>query len=168
MQLAFAPARDEDLAAIAAIRTAASEQLTAAFGPGAWSWPVSLESARRAMRSPIVLLAWAADVPVATWRLQSRKPWSIDTAHFTPVRKPLYLVDMAVDPELQRQGVGRQCLAEAERRARAWPADAIRLDAYDAPAGAGPFYQRCGFREVGRSDRRGTPLRYFERLLAHR
>jgi len=168
MQLVFAPAREEDVAAIAAIRTAASEHLTATFGAGAWSWPVTPEGARRALRSPLVLLAWASDVPVATWRLQARSPWASATSLFTPVRRALYLVDMAVDPEMQRLGIGRRCLEESERRARAWPADAIRLDAYDAPAGAGAFYERCGFHEVGRGRRRGTALRYFERLLDHR
>src|ERR1035437_7340522 len=34
---------------------------------------------------------------------------------------------------------------EVERIAKAWPADAIRLDAYDAEAGAGPFYASCGW-----------------------
>jgi hypothetical protein len=33
----------------------------------------------------------------------------------------------------------------------AWPADAIRLDAYDHPAGAGTFYTRCGFLHVGQA-----------------
>jgi hypothetical protein len=49
--------------------------------------------------------------------------------------------------------------------ARTRTVDAIRLDAYDAEAGAGPFYARCGFREVGRVLYRSTPLVYYERLL---
>jgi len=48
---------------------------------------------------------------------------------------------------------------------REWPGDAIRLDAYDADAGAGGFYSNCGFREVGRVNYRGTPLVYYELLL---
>ncbi len=38
----------------------------------------------------------------------------------------------------------------------------IRLDAYDAPAGAGEFYRKFGFSEMGRTSYRGTPLVYFE------
>jgi hypothetical protein len=49
--------------------------------------------------------------------------------------------------------------------ARAWPSQAIRLDAYDADAGAGGFYAKCGFREVGRVTYRTVPLIYFELLL---
>lgn len=56
-------------------------------------------------------------------------------------------------------------MTEAERVAQEWPADAIRLDAYDAEAGAGDFYRKCGFREVGRVSYRGVPLIYFERML---
>jgi GNAT superfamily N-acetyltransferase len=66
---------------------------------------------------------------------------------------------------MQRRGVGRRLLAEAIKHTRALPADAIRLDAFDAEAGAGPFYAKCGFREVGRVTYRKAPLIYFELVL---
>jgi GNAT superfamily N-acetyltransferase len=69
---------------------------------------------------------------------------------------------MAVHPELQRRGVGRLLLKEAEALARAWPADAIRLDAFDAEAGAGAFYAKCGYHEVARVTYKQNPLVYFE------
>jgi GNAT superfamily N-acetyltransferase len=72
---------------------------------------------------------------------------------------------MAIEPTLQRQGIGRRCMKEAARLARSWPADAIRLDAYDADAGAGRFYAKCGFREVGRITYRSAPLIYYELVL---
>jgi GNAT superfamily N-acetyltransferase len=102
---------------------------------------------------------------LGTLRLATRKPWAIDPAHFTMVDRALYLTDMAVAPVAQRTGVGRELLEHAVEAARKWPADCIRLDAYDAPAGAGGFYARCGFREVGRVVYRKTPLIYFEKLL---
>ena len=58
---------------------------------------------------------------------------------------------MAVDPSRQGTGVGRRCIAEAVTICRAWPADSLCLDAYDADAGAGEFYRKCGFTEVGRA-----------------
>jgi GNAT superfamily N-acetyltransferase len=103
---------------------------------------------------------------VATVCLTTTKPWAIDASRFSPVPTPLYLVDMAVAPELQRRGIGRRCLVEVARLARLWPAGAIRLDAYDGPAGAGPFYQRCGYREVGRAVYRNVPLVYYENVLS--
>jgi hypothetical protein len=55
---------------------------------------------------------------------------------------------------------------EAAREAAVrWPADAIRVDAYDAEAGAGGFYAKCGYREVGRVVYRNTPLVYYELRL---
>jgi hypothetical protein len=57
-------------------------------------------------------------------------------------------------------------LLDATKVAREWPADAIRLDAYDAPAGAGAFYARCGFSERGRVVYKGNPLVYYERVVA--
>ena len=72
---------------------------------------------------------------------------------------------MAVAPAVQRRGVGRRLLHAAQAVVAAWPGEAIRLDAYDAAAGAAGFYERCGFREVGRATFRGVALVYFEWLL---
>jgi GNAT superfamily N-acetyltransferase len=103
---------------------------------------------------------------VATLRLATRKPWAIDASYFSTCRNPLYLTAMAVTPARQRQGIGKWCLEKAVQIARDWPADTIRLDAYNAPAGAGPFYARCGWSEVGRASYRNAPLIYYELRLA--
>lgn len=101
---------------------------------------------------------------VGTLTLQTKKPWSIDVSYFTPVTKPIYVINMAVAPHRQRRGVGQALLTEALSVARTLPAGAIRLDAYDAPAGAGDFYRKCGYRHAGSKIFRGNPLLYFERL----
>jgi len=97
--------------------------------------------------------------------LATKKPWAIDTSYFSACRRPLYLLAMAVTPARQRQGIGRLCLQEARRIAEAWPADAIRLDAYDAKAGGGGFYELCGWTEKGRVSYRGVPLIYYELIF---
>jgi GNAT superfamily N-acetyltransferase len=111
------------------------------------------------------LIATEGAAIVATLQLASKKPWAIDTSYFTKCERPVYLLAMAVAPARQRQGIGRRCLEEAERIARAWPADAIRLDAYDTNAGGGLFYQGCGFAEKAHVSYRKTPLIYYELLL---
>jgi GNAT superfamily N-acetyltransferase len=161
-------ARDGDAAELAELRTAVADDLTRRFGPGHWSAPVTETGERRSIATSRVLVARdAAGAIIGTLRLAPKKPWAIDKAYFAPVQRPLYLTDMAVAPWLQRRGTGRRILQEAKAIAAAWPADAIRLDAYDAPAGAAPFYAKCGFREVGRVSFRGVPLVYFELLLGH-
>ena len=112
-----------------------------------------------------VLVAKRGDEIVGTVRLQSKKPWAIDRSYFASVPKAVYLHDLAVSPNAQGQGIGRQLIAEARLVAQAWPSNAIRLDAYDHAAGAGSFYVKCGFREVGRVTYRGVALIYFELLL---
>jgi len=99
-------------------------------------------------------------------RLAGRKPWAIDASYFTPVKRPLYLTGMAVSVAHQGEGLGRLALEDARAVAQAWPADAIRLDAYDAAAGGGGFYEKCGFQERGHIVYKGNPLVYYELLLA--
>jgi GNAT superfamily N-acetyltransferase len=160
--IALVPAVAADAVEIAALRNAAAEDLTRRFGKGQWSGTASEKGVRYDLRTSTVWVVRSRGRIIATLRLAARKPWAIDTSYFTPCDRPLYLTSMAVAPGRQRAGVGRRCLEQALRIARDWPADAIRLDAYDAEAGAGAFYRKCGFREVGRTSYKGNPLVYFE------
>jgi GNAT superfamily N-acetyltransferase len=155
----------EDAAGIVAVRNAAAEHLTREYGEGHWSGLTSERGVLFALRISRVFVMRRRNRVIATLRLATKKPWAIDPTYFTACKRPIYLTDMAVAPGLQRQGIGRRCIKEAVRIIREWPGDSIRLDAYDAVAGAGPFYAKCGFQEVGRVTYRKTPLVYFELVL---
>ena len=162
VEITIAAASEADALTIAAVRNAAAEDLTGRYGRGHWSSNATERGVLYAMRSARVLVARDDDRIVGTLRLTTKKPWAIDTDYFERVRRPLYLLDMAVEPLYQRRRVGTALVAEAKQVARAWPADTLRLDAYDSVAGAGPFYEKCGFREVGRVRYRAVPLIYYE------
>jgi GNAT superfamily N-acetyltransferase len=166
VRLTFAEGIADDASELAALHTAVAEHLTGLYGRGPWSNRTSEKSVLSAMRRSRVLVARQGGKIVGTLRLGTKKPWAIDPSYFSKSRKPLYLLAMAVLPQKQRQGLGRRCLEEAQRIARAWPADAVRLDAYDAHAGAGDFYARCGYSERGRLTYRNVALIYYELLLA--
>lgn len=165
MKLSFTPATDADALAIAALRASVAAALTRQFGRGHWSSAGTERGVLHNIHTSALIAARLGATLVGTLRLATKKPWSIDTSYFSSSPRPLYLTDMAVDPAHQRQGIGRLLVEEARTMANAWPADAIRLDAYDAAAGAGPFYRKCGFTEVGRASYRGNPLIYYELLL---
>ena len=161
----FGLAMPEEVARIAELRNAAGEKLTRAFGHGHWSHPVTAETIADAMETSRVYVLRERQRIVGTLRLKLKKPSEYDKRWFTRVRRPLFLYDMAVDPARQRRGFGRACIEGAIRVARAWPADAIRLDAYDHPAGAGGFYEKCGFRETARRVYFRAPIIYYEMML---
>ncbi|MEV7025256.1 GNAT family N-acetyltransferase [Kitasatospora sp. NPDC093558] len=54
-----------------------------------------------------------------------------------------------VHPDTQGRGYGVELMAEAERIAREWGLDGLRLTARGGQ-GLEKFYARCGYREVGR------------------
>jgi GNAT superfamily N-acetyltransferase len=172
VSLTFRDATPDDVGVIAALQNAAAGALTAKFGHGPWSSLVTERGAALAQRHARVRLGRAGKRVLTVLRLATRKPWAIDTGYFTPVKRPLYLTGMAVSVAHQGEGLGRLALADARAVAQGWPADAIRLDAYDAVAGAGAFYAKCGFAERGRVTYKGDPLVYYELLLgpaaAHR
>jgi GNAT superfamily N-acetyltransferase len=165
MKLRFSTAIQADAPELAALHTAANEDLTKRFGNGPWSSIATEKSVLFAIRNKHMLVARKGKRIVGTLILQTKKPWAIDVSYFTPVKKSLYLTGMAVIPAMQKQGIGRALLKEATRISGKWPADAIRLDAWDADAGAGPFYAKCGYREVAHAAYKGNPLIYFELAL---
>ncbi|MGO9337689.1 MAG: GNAT family N-acetyltransferase [Terracidiphilus sp.] len=166
MKLKFSLATPADAPALVALHIAAAAHLTHRFGLGFWSSPPTERGVLANMRYAKVLIARRGKTIAGTLRLANKKPWAIDVSYFTPVKKAIYLTSMAVLPKLQRLGIGRMLLREAIAQARAWPADAIRLDAFDAVAGAGGFYSHCGFRETARVVYKDDPLIYFELVLS--
>lgn len=165
MNLSFSIAAQADAPALAALHTAVANDLTGRYGVGPWSWAVTETGVLFGMRNSRVVVARKGKLIVGTLNLPTKKPWAIDVSYFTVVRKSLYLTCMAVIPGMQRKGIGSMLLEEAAKQAREWPAQAIRLDAFDAEAGAGVFYAKCGFQEVGRVIYRNAPLIYFERVF---
>lgn len=166
MSVSFAVASNSDAAAIAALRMATSRALTQQFGAGPWSFAAESEASVQAeLRSSTVVFAREAGTIIATARLSTRNPWIGRTDFFTPCARPIFLTAMAVTPNRQRQGVGRWLLLQARRVSRELGGEALRLDSYQGPAGAGDFYRKCGFTEVYRGDYNGTPLIWFETML---
>ena len=165
MRTALTLATPDEALQVAALRNAVADELTARHGVGHWSSKSTARGIRSDMKRSSVYLWREQGCPIATLQLATKKPWAIDRRYLTPVTRPLYLLGMAVDPPRQGTGVGRRCIAEAVAICRAWPADSLCLDAYDADAGAGEFYRKCGFSEVGRATYRNNPLIYFEMLV---
>jgi len=151
--------------AIAKLRMATNEKLTRDFGRGPWTSAVTEKGVLYTLRNSRVYVVRDGRTIISTLTLATKKPWAIDRKYFTKCERPLYLINMAVAPDRQRHGIGRAMLADVNRIAKSWPADAICLDAYDLPGGAGEFYAKCGYREMGRVTYRGAPLIYYELLL---
>jgi ribosomal protein S18 acetylase RimI-like enzyme len=165
LKLSIRQAVEADAKETAVLRMAAANDLTTRFGKGFWSSNTTDKGVLQAMRRGKVIIAVDAGAILGTLTLSTQKPWAIDTSYFTPVQRPIYLTSMAVLPALQNRGVGRAMLDAVDSIAKAWPGQAIRLDAFDAEAGAGAFYTKCGYQEKGRAIFRAVPLIYFEKLL---
>jgi ribosomal protein S18 acetylase RimI-like enzyme len=158
-------ASPSDVPELAALHRAAAADLTTRHGWGPWSPSSSEKGLLFSLKHSRVLAARVGSQMAGTLHLQPRKPWAIDVSCFTPVKRAIYLTHMAVAPAWQGFGLGRRLLAEAAAQAKVWPADAIRLDAFDSEAGAGAFYLKCGFSARGRAVYRSNPLLYFELLV---
>jgi ribosomal protein S18 acetylase RimI-like enzyme len=154
-----------DASEIAALRVAAAEDLTARYGKGFWSSHATEKGVLHSIKHGRLLVAVNGNKITGTLTLSTHKPWAIDAGYFTKVKTPIYLTSMAVLPGLQKQGIGKAMLDAAVAAVRRWPGQSIRLDAFNADAGAGDFYAKAGYREMGRVVFRQVPLIYYELLL---
>ena len=165
MRVRLEPATSNDVGDLVAMHNTSSRDLTDRFGKGPWTGQTTDKGVLFRMTRGTIFVARRRKKLIAALTLSTRKPWAIDRKYFTACERPLYLTGMLVEPSLQRTGIGKLCVAEARRIAADWPADSICLDAWDGNAGAGEFYRKCGFREVGRATYRTAPLIYFEMLV---
>jgi ribosomal protein S18 acetylase RimI-like enzyme len=149
LEITIGNATRADIRALTALRTAVAQELTHQHGGGPWSALPSRATVTRQLRASNMLVARNGTEIVGTVRLIRANPLLLDASAFTPVGVALYLIGLAVAPRHRSQGVGRALVDACKAIACAWPAQALWLDAYEHPAGAGGFYVRCGFRKVG-------------------
>ena len=163
--LSFRFATEADIPALVELQLAIDADQAERFGDERYATTISERSVARGLKSSRIVVATRRGRIVGTARMETKKPWAIDLKYFTPACKAVYLHNVDVRPELQRSGIGRQLIERVKVVAKEWPVDAVRLDAYDGPAGAAPFYTKCGFKKMGHAVCRGVPLVYFELVL---
>jgi GNAT superfamily N-acetyltransferase len=155
-------AADSDVRAIAALRSAVAQDMTRKHGQGPWSGFVGRSTVLRQLRATKMLVARRDDEIVGTVRLMQANQAVFDFRMFTPAKVALYVIGLAVAPHARAQGVGRELMESAKSAARFWPAEALWLDTYEHEAGAGRFYEKCGFRRAGSGTLEGPPLGFYE------
>ena len=160
--LSFRFATDADVRELLELELAIDADQAERFGDDRYRTTLNEKSVARSLASSRTVVATRRGRIVATVRMETKKPWAIDLSYFTPACKAVYLHNVNVHPELQRSGIGRQLMERVKEVAQEWPVDVIRLDAYDGPSGAGPFYRKCGFKKLGRAVYRSVPLIYYE------
>lgn len=155
-----------DADVVRAIRLAAADHLTALHGRGHWSEVFTIATIRKHVVDKPVYLVEQARAPIATFELQTLNPnWYNKRWFANPGDPAHYLFNMAVLPASQRQGIGSSIMAEIEQMTVQDNRSALRFDAYDAAAGAGTFYEKCGYRKVHSGPFNGVALIYFEKVL---
>jgi hypothetical protein len=99
-----------EVLSIVALRAAVAGKLTAQYGQGPWSGVSTEKGVLFDMRTSKVFVARQKGRLIATLRLATKKPRAIDRTYFSACQRPLYLLSLAVVPDLQRQGIGRLCM----------------------------------------------------------
>src|SRR5690348_9206803 len=101
MRIRLKAASPADVISIVELRAAVAGKLTADFGAGPWSRASTDKSVLFDMRNSKLFVAREGKEVIATLRLTTKKPWAIDRSYFAASHRPLYLLSMAVSPNLQ-------------------------------------------------------------------
>ena len=100
MRLQLDLATEGEVLPLLALRAAVAEKLIAQHGKGPWSYTSTEKGVLLQTRTSQVFVARDDDGLIATLRLVTKKPWAIDLRYFRECRRPIYLLSMAVRPEL--------------------------------------------------------------------
>ncbi len=152
-----------DVEAVREVRAQAAEELTRRHGRGRWSTVSALRTLRKHADEGRLYGADDGGELIATFTLSEKKIAFYRKSWFAHPDDPaLYLTNMAVRPENQRKGLGRWSMKQIESIGRSRGLRAVRFDSYIGPAGAGPFYRKCGYTLVHAGP---LDLEYYEKIL---
>ena len=161
-------AQPDDAAAIHALLEACGLHLLHTTGLDNWVPPYPLERLREdlAGRARKVFGVWEDGALVATFTLSGEQPGAYDREPWALGDAPAaYVNRLAVTPLLQGTGLGSWCTREAERLARAFGFEAIRLDAFARNERLVAFYRARGYDDRGTRRRGAMEFVAFERAL---
>lgn len=165
-EFALKQATADQLRELYALRKQAADDLSARFGSGHWGRVGSFRTMQEHQKQGLIYAGLRGQELVAMLRYSTQRPRFYRMEWFTDPDAPAgHLTQMAVRTDLQDSGYGRACVAAIEAIARRGGASYIRLDSYDAPAGAGEFYRKCGYQQVHRGEFNRVPLIYWEKQL---
>lgn len=169
MDVNIRKARLSDLKAICRVKKAAAEDLTARHGKGHWSGINLGNVVKRLVQGDTLYVAEIDSglTLVGTFTIDRVMPYFYDRKWFKKVGVNGFCTvrSMAIDPAHQKKGIGREIMKGIELLARRNRLKSIRLDAYAGPAGAGGFYEKCGYKKVHKGKFRKIELEYFEKVL---
>ena len=145
---------------------AAAADLVNKHGQGRWQVIPTRSSLSRYLESDTLFVIEKEASVVGTFCFVTRKIVFYRKGWFAFPDDPAgYLINMAIDPQYQRLGVGRQVMNELGKLAGRMKLLAIRLDAYQGAAGAGEFYRKCGCLLVHEGKVGDVGLEYYEKVL---
>lgn len=114
--------------------------------------PRLLELERRSFERPWPEGAFEQELALPqaeVWLAEGEGGRAVGYVDFWIVGPEVSLLNVAVDPDVRRQGLARQLLSKLEERAREVAAEAIFLEVRRGNEGARALYAREGYEQIG-------------------
>lgn len=155
-----------EIAGIYKLSVAAASDLVDKYGQGRWRVAAARKTLKRNQQSDSLFVIVKDAVIVGTFCFTTKKAGFYRRGWFAFPDDPAgYLLNMAIAPQHQRQGIGREVMNHIDQLARSMKLLAVRFDAYEANAGAGGFYRKCGYQLVHVGKVGDVGLEYYEKVL---
>src|SRR5690349_248395 len=100
MRIKMEVATTADALDIVTLRAAVAGKLTSQYGQGPWSAVSTEKGVLFDLRNSKIFVARQRGRLIATLRLATKKPSAINLKYFSGCQRPLYLLSMAVAPDL--------------------------------------------------------------------
>lgn len=116
------------------------------FGFSHWYPFMDLETFKRSLEGKKLYGVYQHDLIIATFNLSpSPRNYYYDELWSNPCAKALYLGQLAITPEYQKQGIGKWCMMQIEKLTLDFGSKVVRFDALNEHPWLKRFYEKLGY-----------------------
>lgn len=157
---------DDAIIPLHSILVACGKSMHDKFGLSHWHPFMDINTFQNLMKGKDIYGIYKNDVAIATFNLSTEpRDYYFDELWSNPKEKAVYLGQLATDPNIQGNGIGKWCMQQIVSIAQEMGSKAIRFDALSMHPWLKPFYEKLGYSACGIVKPKQWDLVCFEKLL---
>lgn len=166
MQLVLKKVSGNAIIPLHAILSACGKAMHEKIGLSHWHPFMDINTFQDSMKGKDVYGVYQNNVAIATFNLSTEpRDYYFDALWSNPKERAVYLGQLAIDPNIQGNGVGKWCMQQVVSIAQEMGRKAIRFDALSAHPWLETFYKNLGYSICGIVKPARWDLVCFEKIL---
>ena len=166
MELLLKKSTEKEIILLHEILVACGKEMYDRFNLTHWHPFMDLETFKKVMKDKDLYGVYQNQTAIATFNISTQsRDYYHEELWSNPGEKALYLGQLAINPALQKKGIGKWCMQQVERMAFKMGCKAIRFDALDSHPWLKAFYKNLDYSPCGIVTPNKWDLACFEKII---